>query len=449
MQTLKVGYSKINITPPMGIGIMGYFIPRQADGVLDHLEAVAVAVNHGDTTALLVTVDNCGIIQEVSKYYREYITEKTGVPGENIFIQATHTHTGPFVALDSKDELISRYSEDLKYKLADVCAFALADLKPAKMGIANSKADKISFIRRYRMKDGSAQTNPGLNNPDVVAPIGNIDNTVGVIRFDRKNATSIVMIHFANHPDSIGGNKISADWPGLTRRIFKNAVDNTECIVFNGAQGDVNHINPNPKDGDLNGMKVDFDGVVRGYQHAIHLGRVLTGSAMQVYDKVEYVDVDKISCVQKVISLASNMPDDDEKLKVAHEYVQLHNSGRDDLIPYKDMMLTTVVAESLRMVRLENGPKEFTMPLSMIVIGEVAIFGIPGEPFTEVGRMMREDSGYKMVWSCCDANGKEGYFPTMDAYLEGGYEARTSNFKAGVAETIVQQGKNILKGIKG
>ena len=39
---------------------------------------------------------------------------------ENIFIQATHTHTGPFVALDSKDELISRYSEDLKYKLDEV-----------------------------------------------------------------------------------------------------------------------------------------------------------------------------------------------------------------------------------------------------------------------------------------------------------------------------------------
>jgi hypothetical protein len=42
------------------------------------------------------------------------------------------------------------------------------------------------------------------------------------------------------------------------------------------------------------------------------------------------------------------------------------------------------------------------------------------------------------------ANGCEGYFPMTDSYDEGGYEARSSSFKAGVAEYIIEQSKKLL-----
>ena len=32
----------------------------------------------------------------------------------------------------------------------------------------------------------------------------------------------------------------------------------------------------------------------------------------------------------------------------------------------------------------------------------------------------------------------------IEAYVEGGYEAKSSNFKAGVAEIIIEEGKKIL-----
>ena len=41
-------------------------------------------------------------------------------------------------------------------------------------------------------------------------------------------------------------------------------------------------------------------------------------------------------------------------------------------------------------------------------------------------------------------NGREGYFPTKDAYDEGGYEAKTSNYKAGAAEQLIAEGKALL-----
>ena len=112
------------------------------------------------------------------------------------------------------------------------------------------------------------------------------------------------------------------------------------------------------------------------------------------------------------------------------------------------MMLTTVVAEAARMVRLENAPDAFPMLFSAIAIGDVAMFGIPGEPFNGVGRGLKEAEGWKMVIPCCLTNASEGYFPMMDSYDEGGYEARSSSFKAGVAERIISEGKDILASLR-
>ena len=44
---------------------------------------------------------------------------------------------------------------------------------------------------------------------------------------------------------------------------------------------------------------------------------------------------------------------------LAHKYKELHESGHDEEIPYTAMELTTVVAEALRICRLENGPETF------------------------------------------------------------------------------------------
>ena len=112
------------------------------------------------------------------------------------------------------------------------------------------------------------------------------------------------------------------------------------------------------------------------------------------------------------------------------------------------MMLTTVVARAGRMVRLEHGPENFQMPLSGLAIGPVAFVGIPGEPFTGVGRALKEAPGWEMVLPTCNTNAKEGYFPMLECYEEGGYEAGGSNYKAGVAEYIIENGLMMLEELK-
>lgn len=453
MNKLMAGFARANITPMLGIGVAGYFVPRRAEGVLDELEAAALALGDGGNRVLLIGVDSEGIAREVLQEFRENISRETGVPVEGIFIAATHTHTGPVTArspfiLDARDEeLAEEYTRFLYRRLLQVSVLALEDMQPARMGYGCGKAPGIAYVRRFRMKDGSIRTNPGINNPDVLEPIGAPDDSVRVLRFDRQDGLSYVLVHYANHADTVGGSRISADWPGLTRRTVEKTLDNTRCIFFNGAEGDIGHVNVFPRGGFSNGMSLDFDDVMRGYGHARYMARVVTGGVLQAFDKVEYRDVDALAAREKTVRVPANTPDPRD-LPLAHRYDALHRAGRDGEIPFKGMMLTTVVAEAGRMVRLEHGPAFFEIPMTAVRIGDIALVGVAGEPFTGIGHGLARAQGYREVLTCALTNGNEGYFPMREAYDEGGYEARSSYFQKGVAELLISEGNELLHSLR-
>ena len=56
MNTLHAGFSRVDITPMMGIGMAGYYVPRYAEGVLDPLEINALALACGEEKAVLISV---------------------------------------------------------------------------------------------------------------------------------------------------------------------------------------------------------------------------------------------------------------------------------------------------------------------------------------------------------------------------------------------------------
>jgi hypothetical protein len=78
----------------------------------------------------------------------------------------------------------------------------------------------------------------------------------------------------------------------------------------------------------------------------------------------------------------------------------------------------------------------------------VDFVGIPGEPFAGIGRGIREQSGFPCAFVCCLTNGSAGYFPMREAYDEGGYEARSSQFSPDVADTLIETGVQVLRHIK-
>ncbi len=432
---LSVGFANVNITPPLGIPIGGYYQLRLAEQVLDELEASALAVSDGRSTVLIYSVDLLELKSAYCDPIRRQISQALDISPERVFIACTHTHTGPQLDGDAAPELRQEYFAFLGRRLADAGRLALNDVKPARMGFGVSHAPDIAFIRRYRMKDGTIHTNPGIRNPEVVCPVGEVDDSVSVLRFDRDGGETVVVTHFAVHPDTIGGCVISADWPGFARRAVEKSLDGVKCMVLNGAIGDVNHVNTQPSGGAMNDLKMDFDDCMRGYGHARHMGRAVAGAVMQIYDKVEYCGEVSVDAAQKRIFCPSNRPAPEE-IPNARRICELHLSGRDNEIPFTGMQLTTVVAEAERMLELQNGPDGFELLLSAVRVGSVALIGIPGEPFSETGREIKAAETWRLALPCCCVNGYANYFPLAKDYAEGGYEARSSLFKAGVAETI-------------
>lgn len=452
MSDFSVGYASVNINPMLGIGVCGYFVPRYASGFYDDLEASCLALTCKGETVVLISADLCKIETEFGRLCREMIAEECGIGYEQIFLSATHTHTGPVIEHTNDfpvdDVLIERYAAFLAERLVDLVKLALADRKPGKMGFCIAQApDRVAYIRRYKMKDGSTWTCPPINDPNILYPIGTLDQRVNVLRFDREGVESVVLVNYGIHADTINSDKISADFPSWMRRTLDKALDGTKCMFFAGAQGDVGSTHIHPEGGDMNDTEISFDNEMKSYGMARFVGRALAGTVLQVYDKVEYVDVDSIGIVHNMVKVAANVPSPDE-LPLARKYNELHEAGKDSEIPFTAMELTTVVAEAGRMCRLANGPDFFELEVTGVKIGPVALVGLPGEPFTGIGVGIKEAEGWRCILPCAITNGYEGYFPMQDAFDEGGYEARSSVFKAGVAEALIDGGKAVLESLK-
>lgn len=84
MGNFQVGYASVNINPMLGIGLMGYYIPRYASGFLDDLEASALALSLDSQTVLLISVDTCLIETDLCNRYL-IIIEQTPALQRRIF----------------------------------------------------------------------------------------------------------------------------------------------------------------------------------------------------------------------------------------------------------------------------------------------------------------------------------------------------------------------------
>ena len=67
---MKAGFSRLDITPPFGYNLVGYFHARPADGILTPLYVNAVVVDDGETKAALVTLDAEGATADCTRIFR-------------------------------------------------------------------------------------------------------------------------------------------------------------------------------------------------------------------------------------------------------------------------------------------------------------------------------------------------------------------------------------------
>jgi neutral ceramidase len=407
---MECGLYEIDITPPMGYAIPGYFTPRPALGIKDNLYVKAVVIGDGHNFTAIIVLDTIGIEKEEVDAIRNRVTEATEIPASHILVAGTHTHTGGPIYRD-RDSNGDEYTAYLVKKASDAAVLAYGNKRKAQIGFAKGKAEGISFNRRYFMQDGNLRTNPGFNNPDIVKPAGPTDSDVFVIRLDAEDGSPLgVITNFACHPDTIGGKRYSADFPGEISRVLKAVYGESFISLFlNGACGNINHL--------------DFMHKVRPEPDAFRqLGRVLAGEVIKTREKAIKEISFHVEGRSKLLSLNVRNPSP-EDLSKAKELIRAseHPENKKEITEADIFFAKQLLALS------ERQETEVFVEIQALRIGASAIAAFPCELFVEFGHDLKQRSPSPHTLIATYANGVNGYVATREAFVHGGYETRLTS----------------------
>jgi neutral ceramidase len=427
---LKGGCAKLNITPPLGIPLIGSY-GKPSDDILDELYAKALVLDDGDNTLVIVSCDLLYTpLEEIAGPARKIITEKTGIPERNILICATHTHSGPEVFTKSKFRTpgdtppppIDRpYLDTLVKKIAGSALIAYKDMRQIKIGMAKGQTPEIVYNRRPKNNagivkmaftlppevratrkvvvepDGEVRTTFVLPDDNTEWTFGPIDPEVRVLRIENMDGEIFAsLVNFGCHPVTIYphlSTSISADYPAYVTGVVEQA-EGGLCLFALGLAGDA----------------VPYD---RGVSQCRQIGRAVGGEALRRLQFVTTTDEITLSALKKEVVFPAKKP-----------------------VPEQP-------------VDNDKGPDPIVSEIQVLRIGDIYILGLPGEVLVEVGLEIKKRAGLEKLFIVTLSNDAIGYVCHSAAYDEGGYEPnRATNLAKGAGEIMIAQALDLIEQVK-
>lgn len=433
---LCVGWAAVSITPPAAG--MPFQAPQRppyrgaySEGVHDPLYAKAIVFELAGQKAAVVACDLTSIPIGIIREARNMIDAGTGLPGENVMICATHTHTGPQIRprfLQNVDpparQMAEQYIAELPGRIAESVAMAEKALVPAKARAGIASVEGLSFNRRFVMKDGTVISNPGKDDPkklhDIVRPAGPIDPAVSVVCFESADPGHLaVLVNFAMHLDTTGGLAFSADYAYALAKILADAKGQDLLTVFTiGAAGNINHYDL------LDPLRYHR---TKSNQEAARIGTVVAARVLEAWPKLEPQAVQSLKVHRETVKLAMTQ---EKGAQLAEQF------GNQPSFFDGEVEVTE-----------EDGQWRFDAEVQVIALGnELAFVGIPGEPFVELGLAIKIASPYRVTIVQGLANGSIGYIPDRKAHAQGGYGAsfNTTRCSPGSGEVLVEAATKLL-----
>jgi hypothetical protein len=296
--------------------------------------------------------------------------------------------------------------------------------------VGHEQEPKLGFNRRFWMRDGSVSWNPGKRNPGIVRPAGPIDPDVGVF-YAETSATPpaplLTFVNYAMHPDTTGGRRISADYPGALARILAQVKGPEMLTLFgNGTCGNINHLD------------VLSSQPQSSPQEANRLGAILAAAVLKAYPRLQPLTNPGPLRVQTEIV----------KLPLPNFTEEQSDQARLDVRTAKDnsrdgFMKLVRAHRLLDVVAREGRPWE--VEVQVITLGRsVAWVSWPGEIFVELGLSVKAGSPYPHTYNIELANGAIGYIPNKSAYPEGNYEVESARVAEGAGEMLVTSALRML-----
>jgi hypothetical protein len=463
---LRAGVARIDITPPMPADLMG-FVRRAAPatGVLAPLTATALVLeDEAGSRAVIVAMDLIALGCAQADHMREMVAEAISCSPDAVLLNYSHTHAGPHSTQGSLRKLSGNqrtiydkerlYIDNLPNEIVGVATMAARTLVPVRAGAGSVFVPGISVNRRERAADGRTILGWNPNEP--------LDDELTVVKVAAPDGSAVAtLVNFPCHPVVLGGENpnVGPDYPGALRALVERNLGGM-CLFIAGAGGNVL-----PLEGFFaeEGPEIVF-GERLGYAAlavaaeispwSSHVEHIAYGSVTpislyrRVLDSVQQPQLISFASVRAALPLKP-LPTIDQVETLLEEYRTNLQRAVDAGRPQAELnpLDYHVQWAENSIERLKSG-EEIETSVSAYVqalrVGDVGFAALPGEPFNEIGRAVKDRSPAATTVFAGYSNGYIGYFPTAAEYPYGGYEPSYSHHNTELLEQVAPESEQIL-----
>ena len=454
----KAGAFAQDISPtkfpvPVNGGMKGGF----ANSIHDPMHARCLALNDGKRTLVFAIVDACLLPREISEEAKTLASKEAGIPREHILISATHTHSAAALTPAFQSDPDMEYVKGVPALIAKGIVQAIQNMEPAEFGWAFGSDPSQVFNRRWHVKSGMtyenpfgistdrAQMNPGQVNLKVSVPTGPVDQDVAIIaaRSLTDGRPIGLLANYSLH--YVGGNPaISADYFAAFANEMGEKLKAGDArysgkppfvgIMSNGTSGNINNANY--------GSSIRYK---RNPGEQIELvARSVADAAMSAFDSIKWQKETEIDTEESELQLGVRKGNAEE-IEQAKQWLATIPKDKDGQWGDRKAIYAR---ETLK---LADYPDTVPVKLQAHRIGSLSIASIPCEVFVEIGLRLKRTSPFDRHFTISLANGYNGYLPTEEHHVLGGYEtwrARSSYLEVPAATKITEKLEAMLVALK-
>lgn len=404
---LRAGVSKVEITPPLGEKMWGYFDrTAPAQGQLDPLFARVLVLEAGGKRLALVVLD-LGRVFGPAEIARLRAEARKSSAVDYVLIQATHTHAGPVILDEYPSDAVPAWESAALEKIGKAIDDAANHTVDAVLGTGYG----VAYIGYNRIRVNPDGTVKMFWRNSTRVPTAPVDPTVSVLRVDTREGKPLaILVNYSCHPVVFGADNLqySADFPGVMVKTVEEAfAGGPLCFFLQGAPGDINVYDATTP------VKEDAVGK-RDWS-----GRTLGEEAARVAKSIQSVS------------------DPEPSLNFVEDVMTFHlrwNPGK-----FRQALLAAY-GEKIFASYAPRIKEEIVTPVATVLINKrLALMTMPGEPFVDFQINWRDRCPVRDAFFLGYANGYLGYFPTIRAASLGGYGAASATtwVEVGAGERMV------------
>jgi hypothetical protein len=420
---LRVGAAAANFAADDKMQIAGGIGPQYYHGQEGELRAVATVLEQaGSGKFAIVACDVVFVTGEMFDHAAAQIEKSCGIPPANLLINATHTHHAPSTVsvhgcqpepefIRSVEAAVVQAVERANASLKDDCHFAFH------LG----QEPDIGQNSRLLLADGMINW-IGSSVP-IVRPTGPFDPQLPVWVFrDHDNKLVSVLYNHSTHTiGSLRPGVRSPSFYGLAAQQMEEKWGATVCFL-EGASGSTHN------------MKCPVPEAIE------KLKRDLTEGVEQATER----PVPRIVSIKRPFRYKVRTFDEQTEDKKVIDYCTKHAPGA--------LESSTRIFREARLELKPQQGKERETTLQVLLIGDVALVGVPAEFFTGLGMEIKRRSPFKETYIAELANDWIGYLPDREAHQLGGYQTWMglhSFAEEGTGERVVDQAVAMLEELAG